>query len=166
MLLNIVKCKSKQGSNETFEVSFEGKNELLQEKGYTFLTPISVKGTMCYQNEELIVNMSVTFKIDAVCDNCGESFNKNISFDMEEKFVENFNSHNEEDYLIVQNSVEIDKPILDNLLLNLPTKMLCKENCKGLCQICGKNKNFYSCNCESLREELEKQENPFNQLKK
>lgn len=166
MLLNIVKAKAQSGEDVPFEVSFGLDENLISAKGYKFLTPVSVKGNMNYQNEKLLINAQVTFKIMAICDNCGESFEKDIKFDLEENFVENYNSHNEEDYLINQTSVEIDKPIIDNLLLNIPTRMLCKGSCKGLCPICGKNKNFYSCNCKSLEDELEKLENPFNQLKK
>ncbi len=166
MLLNIVKAKAQSGEDIPFEISFQLDDNLISYKGYKFLTPAIVKGKMNYQNEKLLIIANVNFKILAICDNCSENFEKNINFDFEENFVENFNSHNEEDYLINQTSVEIDKPVIDNLLLNIPTKMLCKDSCKGLCSICGKNKNFYSCNCKSLEDELEKLENPFNQLKK
>lgn len=166
MLLNIVKAKAQNGNDVPFQTSFTLSDDLISNKGYKFLSDISVKGNMSYQNEKLIVNATANFKIFAICDNCGENFEKNVSFNFQEAFVENYNSNNEEDYLINQNTIEIDKPVIDNLLLNIPTKMLCKNGCKGLCSICGKNKNFYSCNCESLEDELDKLDNPFNQLKK
>lgn len=166
MLLNIVKAKAQIGCDVPFQTTFSLNNNLLSLKGYEFLSDINVKGKMNYQNEELLVTATVSFKINAICDKCGENFEKDIIFDIEEKFLENYNSHNEEDYLINQTNIEIDKPVVDNLLLNIPTKMLCKPSCKGLCSICGKNKNYYSCNCKSLEDELEKLDNPFNQLKK
>lgn len=36
----------------------------------------------------------------------------------------------------------------EQILLNLPTRFLCREDCSGLCQVCGANKNFTDCNCE------------------
>ena len=82
-----------------------------------------------------LINKPCTEHVDAdkdyVCDNCGENFEKDIEFDLSEKFIEQYDSHNEEDYLIKQACVEIDKPVIDNLLLNIPTKMLCKDDCKS-----------------------------------
>lgn len=165
MLLNIIKAKTEQGKDINFDVNFQLDNNLIEDKHYQFLTPVTVKGVMNYQNDVLDVNAVVNFKLLVVCDNCGESFEKDIEFDLVEKFIEQYDSHNEEDYLIKQTCVEIDKPVIDNLLLNIPTKMLCKEDCKGLCAVCGKNKNVSTCNCDSLMDELESLENPFNQLK-
>ena len=106
------------------------------------------------------------FKILAVCDKCGESFEKEMTFPLNEVFVDSTKTHNEEDYVILnQTCIDIDKAVQDALLLNLPTKMLCKEDCKGLCSICGKNKNFYKCECENIVKEGEQEENPFYILK-
>jgi len=165
MLLNIVKAKTKQGDNIDFDISFPLSNELIEDKGYKFLSDVKVNGFMNYQNEELNVVAKVSFKIQAVCDNCGEEFEKDITFDLNEIFKENYNSHDEEDYLISQTCVQIDKPVEDDLILAIPTKMICKSDCKGLCQVCGKNKNYSSCQCEKILQNEEVINNPFNQLK-
>ncbi len=165
MLLNIIKAKTEQGKDINFDVEFPLDNDLIEDRNYQFLTPVTVKGTMNYQNDKLDIDAKVNFKLLVVCDNCGESFEKDIQFDLSEKFLEQYESHTEEDYLIKQVCVEIDKPVTDNLLLNIPTKMLCKDDCKGLCAVCGKNKNFSTCNCDALMDELEDLDNPFNQLK-
>ena len=166
MLLNVVKAKTEQGKDFNFNVNFELENSLIEDKNYQFLSPVTVSGTMNYLNDELDVNAKVTFKLLVVCDNCGENFEKDIEFELSEKFIEQYDSHNEEDYLIKQACVEIDKPVIDNLLLNIPTKMLCKDDCKGLCAVCGKNKNFSTCSCDALMDELDNLDNPFSQLKK
>ncbi len=36
----------------------------------------------------------------------------------------------------------------DELFLNLPTKVLCREDCKGLCPVCGCDLNQGDCGCE------------------
>ncbi|MCD8187633.1 MAG: DUF177 domain-containing protein [Ruminococcus sp.] len=33
------------------------------------------------------------------------------------------------------------------MLLQLPTKYLCKEDCKGLCMVCGCDLNESECDC-------------------
>ena len=48
--------------------------------------------------------------------------------------------------------LDVDKLIIDEIVVALPTKVLCKEDCKGLCSVCGTNLNYHSCDChkESL----------------
>lgn len=166
MLLSILKAKARPGEDVNFEAEVKLDEKYVEDKNYKFLTPAKVKGSYVYQNEELTINAKVSFKMLVVCDNCGTEFEKSINFDFNEKFVENFNSHDEEDYLIInQTCVDLDKPVEDALLLNMPTRMLCKDTCKGLCSICGKNKNLYTCSCQELEEEMENLENPFEVLK-
>jgi len=47
--------------------------------------------------------------------------------------------------------VEIDlrSDICENLLLMIPMKRLCKEDCLGLCATCGANLNLETCHCKS-----------------
>ncbi len=44
--------------------------------------------------------------------------------------------------------LDVDKMISDEIVVALPTKVLCKEDCKGLCSVCGQNLNHGSCNCD------------------
>ena len=41
-----------------------------------------------------------------------------------------------------------DKLIMDEIVVALPTKVLCKEDCKGLCLRCGANLNEGECGCD------------------
>ena len=45
--------------------------------------------------------------------------------------------------------LDLDELIRTDILLELPTKFLCKEDCKGLCPTCGKNLNEGACNCQT-----------------
>ena len=45
------------------------------------------------------------------------------------------------------NVLELDELVISDLLLQLPTKILCKEDCKGLCFKCGKDLNDGDCDC-------------------
>ena len=165
MLLNIVKAKTEQGNDVNFTCVYDLNEDFFADRGFKVKNPIDIKGIMNYQNDKLYLNAKVKFELLAICDNCGVDFTKKIEFDFEETFIENYASHSDEDYLINQTCVELDKPLNDCILLNTPTRMLCKESCKGLCPICGKNKNVSTCACESLKEETENYDNPFKDLK-
>ena len=44
-------------------------------------------------------------------------------------------------------TLELDKMILDLLVLNAPVYGLCKPDCKGLCPVCGCDLNLMQCSC-------------------
>ncbi|MFG6368716.1 MAG: DUF177 domain-containing protein [Lachnospiraceae bacterium] len=46
--------------------------------------------------------------------------------------------------------LNVDELINNELLLNWPMKILCKEDCKGICKICGKNLNDGECGCDDF----------------
>jgi uncharacterized protein len=66
------------------------------------------------------------------------------------------------------NGLELADVIKEQVLLSLPVKSVCKEDCKGLCPQCGQNLNQGSCDCtqersdprwsalEGLRDQLKK----------
>ncbi len=46
--------------------------------------------------------------------------------------------------------LNVEDLINDEILLGLPTKVLCKEDCKGICKQCGKNLNEGECGCDTF----------------
>lgn len=44
--------------------------------------------------------------------------------------------------------IDIDELILNEILLNFPAKILCQDDCKGICPVCGKNRNIEPCGCD------------------
>jgi len=44
--------------------------------------------------------------------------------------------------------IQIDDDVIGVIVLSIPMKPLCKEDCKGLCPVCGANLNREKCNCE------------------
>ncbi|MDQ3181629.1 MAG: DUF177 domain-containing protein [Acidobacteriota bacterium] len=44
--------------------------------------------------------------------------------------------------------IDLGELVREQILLNLPTQRFCRENCQGLCQRCGANRNLIDCKCE------------------
>ncbi len=55
----------------------------------------------------------------------------------------------EEEYILVgaNSTVNVDEILIDELVMSLPYRSLCSEDCKGLCPKCGCNKNEKECSC-------------------
>ncbi|MBQ3225937.1 MAG: DUF177 domain-containing protein, partial [Clostridia bacterium] len=43
--------------------------------------------------------------------------------------------------------IELDDIIESNILVNLSLKYLCSDDCKGLCPVCGADRNLTDCSC-------------------
>ena len=61
--------------------------------------------------------------------------------------------------------LSLDNFVRDALLTAVPIKVLCKQDCRGLCPICGTNLNNSSCSCMSKAADEPDGENPFAVLK-
>ena len=53
----------------------------------------------------------------------------------------------EDDYVIEEGAIDLNLLVNDAVMLNLPIKHLCDEDCRGLCPICGKDLNLEECGC-------------------
>lgn len=95
-------------------------------------------------------NSSVTLEIP--CDRCLEPVDTVIDFAIND--IVDFNdgasedeAKEEKDYIDGYN-LDVDKLVFGETLISIPGKTLCKEDCKGLCLICGANLNKGECGCD------------------
>ena len=44
--------------------------------------------------------------------------------------------------------LDVDRLVCGEALLNWPSQVLCSDNCKGLCRVCGQNLNRKTCSCD------------------
>ncbi len=46
--------------------------------------------------------------------------------------------------------LNVETFVYNEILLNWPMKILCKESCKGICKVCGQNLNVKECGCDTF----------------
>ena len=54
----------------------------------------------------------------------------------------------DEAFFIIENKMYPDLLITDEILMRWPIRVLCREDCKGICSQCGANLNYTQCGCE------------------
>lgn len=88
------------------------------------------------------------------CDRCLDPVEVPLEFDivrtldLNESEEERAEELDEQPYLSGYN-LDVDQLVCDELILNLPMKVLCSENCKGICNRCGTNLNHETCDCDT-----------------
>lgn len=132
-------------------VSYEITPEELSEvRGYTFAAPVAVSGEFYNRAGIVTLKYTVSCTLDVVCDRCLTELKQDYSYDFSHTVVPSLQSEGDiyDTYLVAQHdSIDMNETAISDLLLMLPTKMLCREDCKGLCDICGCNLNERTCNC-------------------
>ena len=85
------------------------------------------------------------------CDRCLEPVEMNIDFNVDDVIefnkTESDEEQEEKDYIDGYN-LDVDRLIFGELLVSIPGKILCREDCKGLCPVCGTNLNVAECGCD------------------
>ena len=110
----------------------------------TFKSPLIFKGNFHNINKILTVEGKVDICFDVNCYLCNEIFEYSQTIDIKEVFRQ---SPEDDEYEILSGKIDLNKAIIDNIILQLPTQLVCKQECKGICQVCGKNKNIEKCDC-------------------
>jgi len=49
-----------------------------------------------------------------------------------------------------ESGLSLEDVVCEQVLLSLPSRTLCNEDCKGLCPRCGQNRNQASCQCDAV----------------
>jgi uncharacterized protein len=117
---------------------------------------------------------SFNLTVGCTCSRCAKGFIKNLDGDFEniftrEKSMENsnFSNHgtaysdagqdnlNETEILYVEKDyIELEDVLKEQIYLALPLQPLCKEDCKGICAICGQDQNLEPCQCYRIKDSV------------
>lgn len=97
-------------------------------------------------SDRLLVDSVVPVKIKLICARCLKEFD----FEKELKFQRLYSTQAKEgkEILLIKNGqINIGQPLREELLISLPLKPLCQENCQGICPTCGQDLNQGECQC-------------------
>ena len=130
--------------------------------GCKYMGPAKVSVDYTFSEDGLFVWGKVNAEISAPCARCL----KDVNYPVETEFSEVFKDAPDEDdeaYVYSGEFAELDKVLEDRILLVLPVRFLCSEDCKGLCQYCGADLNDGDCGCKGKQDPTE--DSPFSGLK-
>lgn len=121
--------------------------------GASFPSPMKVKGDIT--NTAGYMRMRVTLSVDyeSYCARCLAPVNGSFSLSLEKTvaprdILEDLPEEKLDEYQIIDDGfLDMDEQLKEQLEMEFPSRFLCREDCKGLCQRCGKNLNEGKCDC-------------------
>ena len=147
MILNLKQLYQNVGMRIEINYQIE-QSSLVDYSGIIFSTPISVNGDIVNRTGIVTLNFTVDFTLKHCCDRCLREFNRDYSYKFKHVIVKSLNTDTD-DYIVSDgDKLDLDELAISDLFLQLPSKTLCSEDCKGLCSICGTDLNVSECNCK------------------
>ena len=150
MLLGLSKIIDCPGASVPFSVSVD-LSDLLYGETYPVSEPVLAEGVVRNTAGVLVMTGSLHTTIHGVCDRCASDFDRFVEFPLDVVLVtELSNEENEDEWVfpLEGDSADLEDIVRTVFVLNMDSKLLCKEDCKGLCCRCGKNLNDGPCNCQ------------------
>lgn len=157
----------KRENGASMEVAFEKRMPAPWPSGQATL-PVHVQATVTHSGSRYVVRGEARAMTRAVCDRCLEEVELPIVAAFEEAYRRRTDrpermddewtpydgesepeDEGDEETLFEGDSFELDGVVRQHLLLAFPPKVLCREDCRGMCPACGQNRNDGPCECRT-----------------
>ena len=155
MLVNLTDIFSTENKVECkeFEIDFSTVTVMGSQYELIEKSPVVLK----LRNEgkgQAVVNMTAEFTLLLSCDRCLKEVRYPMIIETEERvtspeLVDTLSDEDDESFMEGY-QLKVDDLLRSNIVLNWPMKILCREDCKGICKICGKDLNTGECGCDTF----------------
>ena len=90
------------------------------------------------------------YRLETVCARCLRDVRRDETTGLHRYLTREDTGRYDEDYVQVESdTLDLDAFIVEEVVLRLPSVILCRQDCRGLCPVCGKDRNEYECGCEA-----------------
>lgn len=156
MLVNLTDVFANEGQVQEMAVPYDADAFTSQHGTFDVKekSPIALKLSNIGQSKALVQGKArLAFAL--ACDRCLREvdYTFDLSFDYEAVPPDYTGGDNDGDLsseLIEGYHLNVDELVNNELLLEWPMKVLCKEECRGICKVCGKNQNDGECGCDDF----------------
>lgn len=123
------------------ELCFNGEHPLSH--------PLEVSGEVRNAAGALLLSAQAETTLDLFCDRCAKSFSRKKTLAIDTMVAVSLEDEENTDIILLDGNVlDLGEVVTTAFILDMDTKNLCSEDCKGLCPGCGANLNDGPCGCK------------------
>ena len=149
MELSTALARKRVGESFSFELTEKIEPQSFSGRRVEFEAPLHVVGRYVFDGKAFDLEAEVDTVLRSDCARCLKPFSEPFAFSVEERFVKGGEIGEDDDlYPYEGDTLDITKAVYDNLFLQLPIVSVCSPDCKGLCPICGCDRNVTECSCQ------------------
>lgn len=151
MLIDLSDIIKDYGGRLELEKAFSMPKTSFMGEEFTFIGDCLLKGYILNNTKSLELSARVTGEMQVHCARCGKPMTAKVSFPISEILLREDEEFSDDDEVLVYSGTEIDltEAITSSFLMNVDTRFLCSEDCRGLCPKCGVNLNDEACDCDT-----------------
>ena len=156
MLVNLTDIFSSEHKVEQKELVLDMDTITMGGVSYDILTKEPVVLTLKNMGKgKALVQASTSFTMELACDRCLKPVKYSMEIEAEQEvispdYTEEITEDSETENFMEGYQLNVDDLIYSDIVLNWPMKILCREDCKGICRICGKDLNTGECGCDTF----------------
>ena len=148
MIINLDPVFSTEGFFQEYRYNLDLSAEQIN-GSYPIVTPAAVICTLSNNVGIVKLNAEVSLELDVECDRCAKQIKYPFTAGAEHILVRALNDEDNDSFILTESSqLDLDEVLREDILLQLPVKFLCSDDCKGLCARCGKDLNEGPCDCK------------------
>ena len=151
MLLRLTKLIDSPGQSVSFQTSLDlsglefGGVELAAE-------PVEASGQVKNTAGVLLLTAELSTTLHCVCDRCAKPFCQPFRLPVNAVLTASEEEDGESDdqwtFSLTDDCADLDEILTTAFVFGVPAKLLCSEDCKGLCPVCGADLNEGPCGCQ------------------
>ena len=130
----------------------------------SYVRPVRLSGSYMVTGDTVVLNGTAEASVESRCARCLAPTVTEVQAEVSEAFLRDDGteslSPDEDQYTYQGHVLDVTDAVRVSVLLEVPTRVLCREDCKGLCSQCGANLNVTMCSCQK---DLTRR-NPFSAL--
>ena len=118
-----------------------------------YTAPITAEGAVRNTAGILELTGSLRASMRCVCDRCGTEFDRTKDLPLRATVTADPEADDDPEIFPLEgNQLDLDEVLTTLFVLDMDAKCLCREDCAGLCEQCGKNLNEGPCACKKPRD--------------
>lgn len=135
------------------EIPFEGSVDMTGEEmygAYPFQSPVTYSGRIINHLDVLRFTGTIKTILNTCCSRCLKPLDILLSAETDVILSRDADSEEEDDvFPLEENAIEVEDVLVPSLIMQVDMTYLCKEDCKGLCPVCGCDRNETECSCQT-----------------
>lgn len=115
-----------------------------------FVSPVKVAGSVFNKTGIVYLKADAKFDYSTSCAKCNKPLLKHATVPVRHTLLNHAESEDNDEFIVLDGMrINLDDLVSEDIYLAIPSRFLCKDDCKGLCAICGADLNVEQCNCKA-----------------
>jgi len=149
MKINVAQLRKAIGARQSFTFHSPAEKLAGGDENFWLHGRLEISGEADYNGRYISVSGIICGTARLTCTRCLESFPLDVSVPFRETYREEGDDTDPDALSFNGDEIDIGEPVREALVIAEPLKALCREDCLGICAVCGANRNDTPCACDT-----------------